>query len=300
VNNRPVVHVSQNVTARLALAATATAAALLLVVLTAGPASAHGAPTSPDSRSAACGAAGTEEESDACQAALEQSPRLATDWDNVRVPDVGGQDGEVIPDGELRSAGIARFSGLDLPRTDWPATTLTAGSSFRFDYRATIPHEGSFRLYMTRQGYDPGEPLTWSDLGGKPFLTATDPPETEGSYSFEGDLPTGLTGRHLIYTVWENSGSTDTYYSCSDVDFAATGSTGGGSTGVSGAAVPPVGDPGPDESAAVGRAAAGSTALPAADAPGQGLPLIAGSALLAILVVGGVLLVLRMRARRHG
>ncbi|MCY7343561.1 MAG: lytic polysaccharide monooxygenase, partial [Pseudonocardia sp.] len=90
-----------------------------------------------------------------CQAALEQSPRLATDWDNVRVPDVGGQDGEVIPDGELCSAGIARFSGLDLPRTDWPATTLTAGSSFRFDYRATIPHEGSFRLYMTRQGYDP-------------------------------------------------------------------------------------------------------------------------------------------------
>lgn len=38
----------------------------------------------------------------------------------------------------------------------------------------------------------------------------------------EGRLPAGKTGRQLIYTIWQNSDTPDTYYSCSDVIFGDT------------------------------------------------------------------------------
>ncbi|GAA3254678.1 lytic polysaccharide monooxygenase [Nonomuraea helvata] len=48
-------------------------------------------------------------------------------------------------------------------------------------------------------------------------------PEFKGlevrTYVIKGRLPSGRTGRHLIYTIWQNSDTPDTYYSCSDVIF---------------------------------------------------------------------------------
>jgi chitin-binding protein len=41
-----------------------------------------------------------------------------------------------------------------------------------------------------------------------------------GSYEFTVRLPQ-RTGRHLIYTVWQNTDTPDTYYSCTDVEIAA-------------------------------------------------------------------------------
>jgi predicted carbohydrate-binding protein with CBM5 and CBM33 domain len=205
------------------------AAVLLTLVLTAllsavlgtafaGSAGAHGAPTSPVSRAAECGGEGTRTGSAACKAALAASPDLPTQWDNLRVAGVNGRDRQQIPDGKLCSGGKPGFAGLDLPRDDWPTTTLTPGADFTFTYRGTIPHTGSFRLYVTKPGFAPDEPLTWADLQTKPFADVTDPPFTKGSYSFEATLP-DVTGRHLIYTIWQNSSSSDTYYSCSDVVF---------------------------------------------------------------------------------
>ncbi|GAA4675113.1 lytic polysaccharide monooxygenase auxiliary activity family 9 protein [Phytohabitans rumicis] len=186
------------------------------------PAMAHGALTTPVSRLAACGTEGESGDSAACVAALTASGTdKFDDWDNLRLPNVGGRDREVIPDGQLCSAGIDRYRGLDLARKDWPSTRLTAGAGLSFAYRGTIPHEGTFRLYVTRDGYDPTAPLAWSDLETKPFLTAKDPSFTGGSYRFKGTLPAGKVGRHLIYTIWQNSSTPDTYYSCSDVVFAA-------------------------------------------------------------------------------
>lgn len=193
------------------------AVGLLFGGLAAGPALAHGAPGSPVSRAAACGPdARQTNRSAACTAAVAAG-NAAEQWDNIRVPDVAGQDRKRIPDGRLCSAGIARFRGLDLPRADWPATRLRVGVELSFTYRTTIPHKGTFRWYVTSQGYDPSQPLTWSDLGEKPFLTATDPPVVDGSYRMRGKLPAGLSGRHLVYAIWQNSSTPDTYYSCSDV-----------------------------------------------------------------------------------
>ncbi|ONI84763.1 hypothetical protein ALI22I_30150 [Saccharothrix sp. ALI-22-I] len=205
----------------LARAAVAIVAVLLFVFLPALPADAHGAPTNPVSRAAACGPEGRQAAAPACRAALAAGRQLSAEWDNIRVADVRGRDRQVIPDGKLCSAGQAKFTGLDLPRADWPSTRLTPGTAMTFTYRGTIPHKGTFRLYVTKDGYAPTKPLTWSALETEPFATATDPAFGDGSYAFQGRLPAGKTGRHLIYTIWQNTDTPDTYYSCADVDFAA-------------------------------------------------------------------------------
>ena len=43
-------------------------------------------------------------------------------------------------------------------------------------------------------------------------------------------MPSGRTGRHVMYVVWQTSSTPDTYYSCSDLILKAAGD---------GAAVPP-------------------------------------------------------------
>ncbi|MCG5442370.1 lytic polysaccharide monooxygenase [Micromonospora sp. NIE79] len=194
------------------------------VPLAATPAAAHGAPTDPISRAAACGPEGRYAATSACRAAIEAGAAVR-EWDNVRVSTINGRDRERIPDGELCSGGLSAYRGLDLPRTDWPSTTLTTGAKFTFRYRTTIEHRGTFRLYVTTPDYDPGKKLTWADLESRPFLTLTDPPVRAGAYQLAGRLPAGRSGRHLIYTIWQNSNTPDTYYSCSDVVFRGAKAT---------------------------------------------------------------------------
>ncbi|MDG4808052.1 lytic polysaccharide monooxygenase [Micromonospora sp. WMMD1120] len=203
--------------------------ALALVVtatmpLAATPAAAHGAPTAPVSRAAACGPEGRYAATAACRAAVEAGAAVR-EWDNVRVAAINGRDRERIPDGELCSGGLSAYRGLDLPRTDWPSTELTSGASFTFRYRTTIEHRGTFRLYVTKPTYDPTKRLTWADLESRPFLTRTDPPVRAGAYQLAGRLPAGRSGRQLIYTIWQNSNTPDTYYSCSDVVFRGAKAT---------------------------------------------------------------------------
>ncbi|GGN73427.1 hypothetical protein GCM10011579_051500 [Streptomyces albiflavescens] len=199
-------------------AAVAVAAPLLLATWAAGPAQAHGAPTDPVSRVAACSPeGGTLIRTAACKAAIAANGAPFTAWDNLRVAGVNGRDRQVIPDGHLCSGGLPAYKGLDLARADWPSTRLTSGGSFTLRYSSTIPHTGTFKLYLTKPGYDPTRPLKWSDLPTQPFATATDPALVNGAYRIKAKLPSDRTGRQMLYTIWQNSSTTDTYYSCSDV-----------------------------------------------------------------------------------
>jgi chitin-binding protein len=137
---------------------------------------------------------------------------------------------------------------------------LPSGAEFQFRFRQSIPHVGTFRLYVTSSRYRPTRPLRWSDLEAKPFLTVTNPPLANDTYLLRGRLPAGRTGRHLIYTVWQNADTPDTYYSCSDVVFVH-GSGVGPATGV--VARPAGAQPGPGQSGPGG-------VLPAQ--PGAGQP----------------------------
>jgi predicted carbohydrate-binding protein with CBM5 and CBM33 domain len=224
---------------------TALGVPLLLIALIGGPAAAHGAPTNPVSRSAGCQPEGRWARSAACVAAVATSGKVA--WDNLRLANVKGRDRQLVPDGKLCSAGLSGFRGLDLPRADWQTTTMAGGAQVTFTYKGTIPHKGTFRWYLTKDGYSPTRPLRWADLDDAPFLQVKDPPMRNGSYVMAGRLP-ARTGRHLIYTVWQNSNTPDTYYSCSDVV-------------LTGAAAQPA-QPAPASTAAAAPATAGTTEPP--------------------------------------
>ncbi|MFG3139476.1 lytic polysaccharide monooxygenase [Streptomyces sp. NPDC048211] len=222
---------------RAAAVAALGATPLALTVLAAVPASAHGSLTDPVSRVSACFAEGPEHpRSAACVAAVAAGGTQALyDWNGINIADAAGNHRRLIPDGKLCSAGNDKFKGLDLPRADWPATGMKAGThTFRF--RATAPHKGSFALYLTTAGYDPAKPLKWSDLEEKPFAEATDPELVDGSYVFDGTVP-ARSGRQLIYTVWQRSDSPEAFYACSDVVFGNAGTSGSDASG-SVAAVP--------------------------------------------------------------
>lgn len=108
---------------------TLTFAPLGVAAYAAFPAAAHGSMTDPVSRVAACYAEGPENPSSAaCKAAIAASGKQAFyDWNAVNIASAGGRSRQVIPDGQLRSAGKPAFKGLDLARGDWPASAMTSG-----------------------------------------------------------------------------------------------------------------------------------------------------------------------------
>ena len=196
----------------------------LLSLVVGAPALAHGAPTSPISRSAACAAGGgTATGTAACKAARAANGGPFSTFDNLRVPGVNGDDRKFVPDGKLCSGGLNAFKGLDIARDDFPSTTVTGGKSLAIKYLATLPHAGSFRIYLTKQGFNPLKKLAWGDLSSAPLALIKDPPLRDGAYRMSVKLPSDRTGRHILYIVWQTSSTPDTYYSCSDLVFQAGG-----------------------------------------------------------------------------
>lgn len=302
---------------RTALAATV-AAPFLVTVCAAGPAWAHGAPTDPVSRVYACSPDGDQGGTAACRAAVAANGTSFAAWDNLRISNVNGRDRQTVPDGELCSGGLSAYKGLDLARTDWPSTRLTPGATMTMKYASTIPHTGTFKLFLTKPGYDPSQPLTWSDLASQPFAEVKDPALTSGAYRLRATLPSDRTGRHVLYTIWQNSSTPDTYYSCSDVVFPAArkaeGTAGKSSTPspspsvTSGAKASRSASPSASPSAAPRTTAPSPTpskaspdTTPVASTPtadsGPSAPLVAGGAAAVLVLTGGAALALRLRRR---
>ncbi|MFD4786435.1 lytic polysaccharide monooxygenase [Streptomyces sp. NPDC058459] len=310
-------------TARLSTLAATAATPLLLLPWTAAPAQAHGAPVDPVSRVYACSPqGGSAKGTPACQAAIGANGAPFTAWDNLRVSGVGGRDRQVIPDGRLCSGNLPAYRGLDLARTDWPATRLTAGSRMTLTYASTIAHEGTFRLYLTKSGYDPAKPLKWYDLPERPFAEIKNPPLSNGAYHLGATLPTGRTGRQLLYTIWQNTSTPDTYYSCSDVVLSGRNAASGGGARPAPSRKPAAKAPAASPSA---HASHPASAHPSAAAPaseprrdssyaavpddgkpvaeatraksGPSAPLLAGGAAVVLLVTAAAALVPRLRRR---
>jgi chitin-binding protein len=188
---------------------------------------AHGSFQSPISRVYACYLEGPESpDSAACQAAVAFGGTQALyDWNGVRQGNANGNHQALIPDGKLCSANDPLFKALDLPRTDWPSTTLPTSGNYTWAFKATAQHVGYMNLYVTRNGYSATQALRWSDLEG-PFTTVnTSTGDPDGVYTWTSALPTGKSGRHMIYMIWQRTDSPEAFYSCSDVVFGSGGPT---------------------------------------------------------------------------
>lgn len=197
---------------------------LLTTLVGARQVHAHGSMEIPVSRVLNCYQEGPENpRSAACRAAVAVGGTQAFyDWNGVNRLDANGRHQEIIPDGKLCSAGKDLDKGLDLARSDWPAQTPAPdpNGNFRFVFRATAPHATQyFQFYITRDGYNPLQPLRWTDLEAAPFCTITNVALTNGRYELNCPLPHGKTGKHVIYNIWQRSDSTEAFYSCIDVQF---------------------------------------------------------------------------------
>lgn len=222
-------------------AAAAVLTAGTLTVISQSPAQAHGAMMVPTSRTHACWQDGLSPtgqiipQNAACAAAVNQGGANALyNWFGVLRSDGAGRMRGFINDGELCGGGNPTYSGFNIARTDFPYTRLTAGSTIQIRYNNWARHPGTFRLYITRDGWNQNAPLTWDQLegvppagqaGGSPFDSVTNPAETggpgdnNGYYYWNARLPSGKSGKHIIYSVWHRSDSTETFYNCSDVSF---------------------------------------------------------------------------------
>jgi chitin-binding protein len=234
--------------------ATAILAAAVGAFVIPSVASAHGAMTAPGSRTYFCykdglsGGGGdiTPINSSCATAVASHGKQPLWDYFGILRSDSGGStfNTTYIPDGQLCSGGSVKYggtgTGYNLPGTSWPVTHLTSGAMWDWHYIAIAPHPGNYRMFITKNGYDPNQPLKWSDLETTPFLTVN-PPLTQGAsgaeYRWSGNLPAGKTGRHIIYSVWTRSDSMETFYNCSDVMFD------GGNGEVTGVGAAPPGPP---------------------------------------------------------
>ncbi|WP_051764531.1 lytic polysaccharide monooxygenase auxiliary activity family 9 protein [Saccharothrix syringae] len=218
-----------------ALAAAGVAGVLVSVlvnVVGAPTASAHGAMMKPGSRTFLCWQDGLtptgniQPVNPACSAAVSAGGTNSLyNWFGVLRSDGGGRTRGFIPDGKLCSGGNATYSGFDIARNDYPVTHLTAGANFRWSYNMWAAHPGTFHLYVTKDSWSPTRALAWDDLESTPFHSVTNPPSSgsvgtvDGQYYWNANLPAGKSGRHIIYSVWTRSDSQETFYNCSDVVF---------------------------------------------------------------------------------
>jgi len=212
-------------------AVTVLLASLTAILLNTGTAEAHGAMMKPGSRTFLCWQDGLSSTGEikpvnpACAAAVGVSGANSLyNWFAVLRSDGAGRTRGFIPDGKLCSGGNPNYAGFD-GVGDWPLTHLTSGAQFDFSYNAWAAHPGWFYTYVTKDGWNPNQPLTWDELEDQPFLTVDHPPVTgqvgtvDGQYKWTGALPSNKTGRHIIYSVWKRSDSNETFYGCSDVTF---------------------------------------------------------------------------------
>jgi predicted carbohydrate-binding protein with CBM5 and CBM33 domain len=193
---------------RIVTTAAVAAAALSLSVVTAGSASAHGYVNSPTSRAYHCNQ-GTATDCGAIQ------------WEPQSVEGPKGFPESGPEDGKICSAGLEQFAELDDPRGGgWPATDVSAGASYDFTWHISAAHSTtSFRYFVTKDGWDPNQPLTRDALDPEPFLTVdgnNEQPPNDVTHT--GNLP-NKSGRHLILSVWDIADTANAFYQCADVNF---------------------------------------------------------------------------------
>ena len=202
---------------------------LLAFIYLALPLLAHGTMETPISRAYRCYLENPENpQSTACWAAIQKGgTQQFYDWSGINRFDANDQHRAIIPDGKLCSAGKESHKGLDLARDDWVAQPISpdANGNFEFVFMGAAPHASKyFDFYVTKDGYDPTQPLKWSDLEDAPFCHITNVTLADGRYRMTCPLP-AKSGKHVIYNIWQRSDSPEAFYTCMDVAFVGSSGT---------------------------------------------------------------------------
>ncbi|WP_233163405.1 lytic polysaccharide monooxygenase [Glycomyces salinus] len=135
-------------------------------------------------------------------------------------------------DGQICAGGNSRFSELDDPRGgDWPATGVSAGQR-TFIWTLTAAHStDKWEYFITKDGWDPTQPLTRADLDLVPIYSKHDGGQRpDWTVTHDVTLPS-KTGQHLILAVWTIADTANAFYQCIDVNYDGDSGGGGGGSG---------------------------------------------------------------------
>ncbi|MGQ4353077.1 lytic polysaccharide monooxygenase [Streptomyces drozdowiczii] len=207
---------------RTALGAAALATTLLGMLAQTPTASAHGTVIAPQTRNYGClqrwGSSEPNEAQDPmCYRTYHENPNAITAWKAVYANNTGDNYQQVIPNGQICSAGgqgETNYGALDRPG---PWITTGLGSDFTVDLYDEARHGADWlEIYVTKQGFDPTTQLIgWNDL---------EQVKKTGRFPYQPhyitDVSTsGYSGRHVVVTVWKASHMDQKYFLCSDVNF---------------------------------------------------------------------------------
>lgn len=212
---------------RIAAAALTSVLALLVAILgsvvTASSASAHGSTQDPPSRTYGCRF--LTPDNDMCKQAWSANSQALYDWNEVNIGDAAGSHQPRIPDGQLCSAGRAKYAAFNTASDKWPVKNLKADADGKYSLQwlNTAPHATAYyKVYITKPGFDVNAaPLKWSDLDFVYDSGASAPASAE---VVRTALPNRST-HSIIYTIWQRSDSPEAFYACNDVTVGGSGST---------------------------------------------------------------------------
>ncbi len=191
---------------------------------------AHGTMLVPESRMYKCRFANNPENprDPACKAAKEAvgTAQPFYDWSAIRQGNADSRHRTLINDGQLCSGGNSIYAGMDILRSDWRSTPISADANgkFEFIYYASAVHATKDMIfYITKSDWQPGSIMRWSDMDE--FCRFDNVPLTQfqgkSVYKMSCKLPQ-RSGKHVIFNVWQRSDSGEAFYSCSDVSFSGT------------------------------------------------------------------------------
>ncbi|MBB0231666.1 cellulose-binding protein [Streptomyces calidiresistens] len=200
-------------------------AALLCLIPWAEPAAAHGSIVDPAARNYGCWLRWGHDhlnpnmanQDPMCWQAWQDNPNAMWNWNGLYRDNVRGNHQAAVPNGQLCSGGRTengRYRSMDAIG-NWQATDINSNFTVRL-YDQASHGADYFRIYVTRQGFDPTrQALNWSDLE---LVRET------GRYAPAQNISINVNaqnrrGRHIVYTVWQASHMDQTYYFCSDVNF---------------------------------------------------------------------------------
>jgi chitin-binding protein len=197
-----------------AVATVAAVAAVWVLSTDSRSAEAHGSTQVPASRVYSCRF--EQPDNPMCAAAQSADPQAIYDWMEVNIGAADGRHRQLIPDGELCSAGRDKYAAFDRPG-DWPVTHLTPNSAGQYEvvYTNTAPHATAYyRLMLTREGFDARtDTLRWADLEQ---VYDSGPLAAAPQNRFTVSLP-ARSEPAILYVIWQRSDSPEAFYSCSDV-----------------------------------------------------------------------------------
>ncbi|NHR08637.1 hypothetical protein HA052_25945 [Chromobacterium haemolyticum] len=205
------------------LALSQIAASLMAIVPSTS--SAHGSMVNPPSREYACNTFDTPW-NNPTYPSCGKIASLSGSWMSNAQGGVKSNHKDYVKDGLLCAGGKQDWKALDAADFKGRVTSVTPDAQGKavFEYKQTAGHISSyFKTYISKDSYDPKRGLRWDDLELIGDSGKLPRPENNSITKLAVKIPAHLTGKRVVYSVWQRdpSDNAEAFYACSDVDVVA-------------------------------------------------------------------------------